>query len=235
MGGPQSHSRLLGKIVSLVPFGNWTRDLSAYSLFPVWIFYVLLTVHLHTSQPGQQTVNWKTQHVPTAVYTHCTPDDGLQICPRHVEVNWRNKLRINIASSWFPLHGRCMSYVDGYKCSEAQTNSAINECQRLWYTRYQTAVLLVMTQSCLVGGYIFFGVKYCFHPHGTHLPDCVILYPKMPGRLQTVTSKWLLCWCLVILCRKFRHGMPSNVRKGRQVRKCPQKVTRMVTSLCCCP
>jgi len=33
------------------------------------------------------------------------PDDGLQVCPKHVEVDWRNKLRINSASSWFSLHG----------------------------------------------------------------------------------------------------------------------------------
>jgi hypothetical protein len=32
------------------------------------------------------------------------PVDELQICPKHVEVDWRNKLRINIASSWFLLH-----------------------------------------------------------------------------------------------------------------------------------
>jgi hypothetical protein len=32
------------------------------------------------------------------------PDDRLQICPKHVEVDWRNKLRINSASSWFLLH-----------------------------------------------------------------------------------------------------------------------------------
>jgi NADH:ubiquinone oxidoreductase subunit F (NADH-binding) len=31
------------------------------------------------------------------------PDDGLQICPKHIEVDWRNKLRINSASSWFLL------------------------------------------------------------------------------------------------------------------------------------
>jgi hypothetical protein len=47
-----------------------------------------------------------------------------------------------------------MNYVDGCKCSEVQTNSAINACQRVLYTRYQTAVLLVMTRSFLVGGYI---------------------------------------------------------------------------------
>jgi len=33
-------------------------------------------------------------------------DARLQICPKHVEVAWRNKLRINGASSWFLLHKR---------------------------------------------------------------------------------------------------------------------------------
>jgi len=32
------------------------------------------------------------------------PDDELQICPKHGEVDWRNKLRINSTSSWFLLH-----------------------------------------------------------------------------------------------------------------------------------
>jgi hypothetical protein len=32
------------------------------------------------------------------------PEDGLQICPKHIEVDWRNKLRLNSASSWFLLH-----------------------------------------------------------------------------------------------------------------------------------
>jgi hypothetical protein len=40
------------------------------------------------------------------LYIHSIPpDDGLQICPKHVEVDWRNKLRINSASSWLLLHG----------------------------------------------------------------------------------------------------------------------------------
>jgi hypothetical protein len=38
------------------------------------------------------------------------PDVGLQICPKHVEVDWRNKLRINSASSWFSLHRGILSY-----------------------------------------------------------------------------------------------------------------------------
>ena len=41
------------------------------------------------------------------IYIYIPPDDGLQICPKHVEVDWRNKLRINSASSWFSLH-RCI-------------------------------------------------------------------------------------------------------------------------------
>ena len=32
------------------------------------------------------------------------PDDGLQICPKHVKVDRRNKLRINSASISFLLH-----------------------------------------------------------------------------------------------------------------------------------
>ena len=40
------------------------------------------------------------------LYTYSIPpDDGLQICLKHVEVDWQNKLRINNASSWFSLHG----------------------------------------------------------------------------------------------------------------------------------
>ena len=38
------------------------------------------------------------------------PDDGLQICPKRVEVDWRNKLRVNNTSSWFLLHGGIQSY-----------------------------------------------------------------------------------------------------------------------------
>jgi len=39
------------------------------------------------------------------LYIHSIPpDDVLQIWPRHVEVEWRNELRTNSASSWFLLH-----------------------------------------------------------------------------------------------------------------------------------
>ena len=42
------------------------------------------------------------------VSTNCCgvpPDDGLKICPKHVEVDGQNKLRINSASSWFHYTG----------------------------------------------------------------------------------------------------------------------------------
>ena len=39
------------------------------------------------------------------LYINSTPpDDGLQMCPKHVEFYLRNKLRINIASSSFLSH-----------------------------------------------------------------------------------------------------------------------------------
>ena len=39
------------------------------------------------------------------LYTYSIPpDDGLQTCRKHVEVDLRNKPRINSASSWFSLH-----------------------------------------------------------------------------------------------------------------------------------
>ena len=47
------------------------------------------------------------------------PDDGLQIRPKHVKVDWRNKLRINSASSWFSLHGQCASRQTDWSCDNA--------------------------------------------------------------------------------------------------------------------
>jgi len=42
------------------------------------------------------------------IYTYTiSPDDGLQICPKYVEVDWRNKLSINSISSWVSLQ-RCI-------------------------------------------------------------------------------------------------------------------------------
>ena len=48
--------------------------------------------------------------VRIVVYTQYTTDDGLQTCPKHVEVGRRNELWINNASSWFSLHGGIISW-----------------------------------------------------------------------------------------------------------------------------
>ena len=50
-------------------------------------------------------------HIYIYIYIYIPPDNGLQICPKHVEVDWRNKLRINSASSWFSLH-KCFNVGD---------------------------------------------------------------------------------------------------------------------------
>ena len=51
----------------------------------------------------QSTEKHNTQQL---LYIYSIPtDDGLQTCPKHVEVDWWNKRRINSASSWCSLHG----------------------------------------------------------------------------------------------------------------------------------
>jgi hypothetical protein len=52
----------------------------------------------------QSTENYNTYQL--YIYS-IPPNDGLQICPNHVEVEWRNKLRMNSSSGWFLLH-RCI-------------------------------------------------------------------------------------------------------------------------------
>jgi len=57
----------------------------------------------------QSTVQHNTYHL-LCIYS-IPPDDGLQICPKHVEFNWRNKLRINSASSCFLSHRSILKLV----------------------------------------------------------------------------------------------------------------------------
>ena len=57
------------------------------------------------------------QHVTVAVcICSVLPDDGLQICPKHVEVDWRNKLRVN---SWFLV---TQTYRDAARSTEHKTH-----------------------------------------------------------------------------------------------------------------
>jgi len=84
---------------------------------------------------GQQTVNWKAQHVPIVVYIYSIPpDDGLQICPKHVDVDWRNKLRINSASSWFSLHSPRVVYfrIATYTHNLTAEHACIKVSRNIW-------------------------------------------------------------------------------------------------------
>ena len=64
------------------------------------------------SETGQQTINYKVQHVQIAVYVQYTswwrainvPETCRGWLTKLVEVDWWNKLRINSASCWFFLH-----------------------------------------------------------------------------------------------------------------------------------
>jgi len=58
------------------------------------------------------------------------PDDGLQICPKHVEVDLRNKLRIN----------KC------YICSSVRRNSRLKESNKM--KLYAGIYLLLNCSSC---------------------------------------------------------------------------------------
>jgi len=64
-----------------------------------------LTVFYPNPTNWQSTTKHKTYQL--LYIDSIPPDDGLQICPKHVEINWRNKQRENSASSWILLD-RCI-------------------------------------------------------------------------------------------------------------------------------
>jgi hypothetical protein len=64
----------------------------------------LFNFSLFPFQTGKQSTRKYNTYKLLYIY-NIPPDDGLQICPKHVEVEWRNKLRINNASIWLSLQG----------------------------------------------------------------------------------------------------------------------------------
>ena len=58
---------------------------------------------LSVGQPAQQSTKKHNTYQLLYIY-RMPPDDVLKMYPKRVEVDWRNKLRINIAWSWFLLH-----------------------------------------------------------------------------------------------------------------------------------
>ena len=69
--------------------------------------YIYIYTKNSTCWAFQLTLCWPANTYQLLYMYNIPPDDGLQVCPRHVEVDRPNKLRINSASSWFLLH-RCM-------------------------------------------------------------------------------------------------------------------------------
>ena len=81
----------------------------------VLYIYIYIYIYTHTTTGTccafQLTVFWPGWNNRQSTEKHKTyqllyicskpSDDGLQICPKRVEVDWRNKLKINSASSWF--------------------------------------------------------------------------------------------------------------------------------------
>ena len=90
----QSTSRCFGHICS--PSSGVT--LYMYSNWYMLCCTVDCLMAFHPNPANRQSTNkYSTYHL---LYIHSIPpDDGLQICPKHVEADWRNKLRINSASS----------------------------------------------------------------------------------------------------------------------------------------
>ena len=87
-----------------------------YALFIPCFFFTSVNLYMFRTYLwpiiGRYTVYIYNTYQLLYIYS-VPPDDGPQICPKHVEVDWRNKLRINSVSSWFPLHGHlCRFYID---------------------------------------------------------------------------------------------------------------------------
>jgi hypothetical protein len=68
------------------------------------------------------------------------PDDGLQICPKHIEVDWRNKLRINSASSWFSLREYSSVHITLYF-----VHINAQKCDRLLICKYSQQYMWLYT------------------------------------------------------------------------------------------
>jgi len=74
-----------------------------YIYIYIYIYIYTHNKQFHPNLANQQSTKKHNMYQLLYLYS-IPPDDGLKICPKHVEVDWRNKLRINSASGWFILH-----------------------------------------------------------------------------------------------------------------------------------
>jgi len=95
------------------------------------------------------------------------PHDGLQICPKHVEVDWRNKLRINSASSWFLLHGRTETHGQQNIKGRVYIKSGLKMCTVATY------VLFVMFLNASIGSEYLDDQVNRYHFHSNVSCSCL--------------------------------------------------------------
>jgi len=74
-----------------------------YNSWYVFVLFSWLSVGRPVNRPSIEKHN---TYQLLYIYS-ISPGDGLQICPKHVEFDWRNKLKIGGVSGWFLLH-RCI-------------------------------------------------------------------------------------------------------------------------------
>jgi hypothetical protein len=107
------------------------------------------------------------------------PDDGLQICPKRVEVDWRNKLRINSASSWFSLH-RC--YQDA-RATNHKILSLSSEVVKKWhkFPNYMDGRILIFFNKPRTD------MKYAIQPQSVII---FLIMRSTKGTFVTCTHVW---------------------------------------------
>jgi hypothetical protein len=117
---------------------NLMHNLSSFYFFTQPLHVSVISVVHH-----QEVYCIYTVRTNCCIYS-ITPDDGLKICPKHVEVDWRNKLRINCASSWVSLHG-CIEQHGQQNTKYRNTYSLViwdsNDTQCSWRNIHKEAQL----------------------------------------------------------------------------------------------
>ena len=138
-------------------------------------------------------------HYLSSVYfVNQPPNDGLQICPKYVEVDWRSNLRVNSAPSWFLLH-RYIEMQRQQHIKLIQQSSILNRnvtCifQALWcYTLFiylSTLVRVFFHPMFLIGWYLIhiaWRIATCWPKW-----ECLALQLTLDTSLRCHAAQWIV-------------------------------------------
>ena len=89
---------------------TWTQR-HAKGQSPSYPKHARLTDFLYAPRPCQQPVNITHDYTVCCLYRVDPPDDKQQVCSKHVEAYYWNKLIENSASCWFILYGYSGIYI----------------------------------------------------------------------------------------------------------------------------